>query len=232
MMPGLDQRRSPFRRGLGKILTSQLPPSKHVPRLLYAALCFIAAISVAGCAAPDADLQVVPDGLDFDYTVTSADGDGVVRAFGDQGKTIVVLNQPLPVSLRSVPVELPGGVRAPADVQGNYILVPGRPDRFILSLPSGAVEVSRSRSMATGGQNRSVAPSSASQQGADGGPELVGEGADDSDDVESNLDWGAADGARASSDPTSDQRGPVPGRPGRDGEPSRGPLPTSVEQLR
>ena len=233
MMAGLDQRRSPFRRSLGKTLTSVLSPSKHVPRLLYATLSLIAAISVAGCATSDADLRVVPDGLDFDYTISSAGGGGVMQAFGDQGKTILVLDRPLPAGLNSVPVDLPGGVRTTADVQGNYILVPGRPNRFIVSLPSGPVEVARSSSLAIGGQGRSVTPSSASLQGAEAAPDFgAGEGVDDSDDVESNLEWGAADGARVASDPTLDQGGPVPGRPGRDGEQRRGPLPTSIEQLR
>lgn len=156
-----------------------------------------------------------------------------MQAFGDQGKTILVLDKPLPAGVNSVHVELPGGVRSSADVQGNYILVPGRPERFIVDLPSGTVEVARSGPGAIAGQGRSITPNSTSLQGADAGAEHgAGEEVDGSDEVESNLDWGAADGARAVSDPTVNHGEAVPGRPGRDGEQRRGPLPTSIEQLR
>ena len=47
---------------------------------------------------------MAPDGLDFDYTVDTGAALGVVRAFGDQGKTVVVLDRPLPGDIRSVPI--------------------------------------------------------------------------------------------------------------------------------
>lgn len=232
MMAGLDQRHSPFRRDLGMTLTPVLPPLNHVPRLLYAALCLIGAISVAGCGTPVSDLRVAPERLDFDYTVSSGGGNGVMQAFAHEGKAILVLDKPLPAGVNSVPVELPGSVRSSADVQGNYVLVPGRPERFIVDLPSGPVEVTRSSSGAIAGRT-SVTPSSVSLWSTDAGSEDgAGDEVEDSDEVESNLDWGVADGARAVSDPTMDQGGAVPGRPGHDGEQRRGPLPTSIEQLR
>ncbi|MPS81846.1 MAG: hypothetical protein E2591_27655 [Achromobacter sp.] len=214
-------------------MTSALSPSKHATRLVYAIVSVTAAIALSGCGTPSADLRVAPEGLDFDYTVSSDGGYGVVRAFGDQAKTILVLDQPLPPDLKSVPVELPGGVRSSAEVQGNYIVVAGRLERLFVLLPSGTVEVARSTAKTLAGESVNVMRSSGSQADADDAHEQgVGDDGDERDEVESNIDWGTADGARALDDPALHQGGPVPGRPGGAGAQRQGPLPTSVEQLR
>ena len=75
---------------------------KHVTRSVFAGLGLVAVIALSGCATTSGALHVAPEGLDFDYTVSSDGGYVAVRAFGDHGKIILVLDQPLPSKLRSV----------------------------------------------------------------------------------------------------------------------------------
>ncbi|WP_454696761.1 hypothetical protein [Achromobacter aegrifaciens] len=197
---------------------------KRSARTVSAIAGFVAAIALSGCAGNSPDLQVVPERLDFDYSVSTEGEIGVVRAFGDQGKTIVVLDHPLATKLQSVPVDLPGGARGSADVQGNYIFVAGRPEKFSVLLPAGRVDIVRS----------SIPP--LAQQDAMGGragePQDTGEDfADDLDEIESNLDWSATEAQRGSSSPPTFYGGSVPTRPGGQSDVRQGPLPTSVEQL-
>lgn len=157
---------------------------KYVTRSVFAGLGLVAVIALSGCATTSGALHVAPEGLDFDYTVSSDGGHVAVRAFGDHGKIILVLDQPLPSKLRSVPIELPGGARGDAEVRGNYVFVPGRPDRFSVLLPAGRVDVVRSSVLAAAGSDSDHIPvqSPPTASGDEG----------DGDEVESNLDWSAS----------------------------------------
>ncbi|WMD19667.1 hypothetical protein RAS12_24080 [Achromobacter seleniivolatilans] len=201
-----------------------IPPPKRAARTVSAIAGVVAAIALSGCAGNAPDLRVSPESLDFDYSVSTEGEVGVVRAFGDQGKTIVVLDQPLPAKLLTVPVDLSGGARDSADVQGNYIFVAGRPDRFSVLLPAGRVDIVRTSAPPLTQQ--------AAVGGRSAGPQEDSEDlADDLNEIESNLDWGAIEGQRDGSSAPTFYGGSVPTRPGGQSDVRQGPLPTSVENL-
>lgn len=197
---------------------------KHVTRSVFAGLGLVAVIALSGCATTSGALHVAPEGLDFDYTVSSDGGYVAVRAFGDHGKIILVLDQPLPSKLRSVPIELPGGARGDAEVRGNYVFVPGRPDRFSVLLPAGRVDVVRSSVLAAAGPDSDHIPVQS--------PSTASGDEDDGDEVESNLDWSASEVQSGTAAPFLQQGGPVPARPVGYNDLRQGPLPPTGEQPR
>lgn len=198
----------------------ELLSPKRMKRKASAAVFLVAAIGISGCAGKVQGLQVAPDGLDFDYTVDTGAALGVVRAFGDQGKTVVVLDRPLPGDIRSVPIYLQGGVQGSADVQGNYIILAGKPDRFTVLLPAGKVDVVRSTAPTQPPRESGGELEDSPQAEAATHP-------DDGEEIESNLDWGAVDGQRAGA--ATYHGGQVPARPAGPSDGRQGPLPTSIE---